>query len=350
MLRSLRSALAILATLAPLAHPQLVVRVEANGAAVYGAEVAVWSDSGRLALGRTDAAGIVRFPVSLDKVPIQSITARRVGFSPARLTSPAADSVTLWLTKGAADLASVAVKSRPLQCPAESERDAVALWQRAAARYTAGQDTVPFSALGSSAEETVTAQDRGFGDPPSRRFLGYLPAGKFGSPNEYLFGTYHPPIGPAFERWTYPSMVGSRAGRFASAEFGEQHTFVVLSRSGEATTLGFCARNRSGPDIDGEIDVGADTLLVAARWTFRVPHHQEEVGGEATFGVAHLDGARYLIAVTTSSWREMRPGLYDQKRTVLEAWKFGHTSEQAWLGSWSTSGDRSGTARPQGTP
>jgi hypothetical protein len=346
MIRSLVGALTALSVLGAALGAQLVVRVEANGAAVFGAEVTVWSDSGRLAVGRTDVTGIVRFPVSLDKTPIQSITARRIGFSPARLTSPAADSVTLWLTKGAADLPTVAVKSRPLQCPAESEADAVALWRRAASRYTAGQDTMPFSALGSSAEETVTAQERGFGEPPSRRFLGYLGAPKFGNPNEYLFGTYHPPIGPAYDRWTYPSMVGTRAGLFTSAQFAEQHTFVVLSQAGEATTLGFCARNRSGPDIDGELDVGTDTLLVAARWTFRVPHHQEEVGGEATFGIAHLDGARYLVAVTTSSWREMRPGLYDQKRTVLEAWKFGHTREQAWLGTWNASGDRSGTSQP----
>jgi hypothetical protein len=346
MIRSLVYSLATLASFGSVSRAQLVVRVEANGAAVFGAEVAVWSDSGRLAVGRTDVTGIVRFPVSLDQTPIQSITARRVGFSPARLTSPAADSVTLWLTKGAADLPAVAVKSRPLQCPSESEADAVALWRRVASRYTAGQDTMAFSALGSSAEETVTAQERGFGEPPSRRFLGYLGATKFGNPNEYLFGTYHPPIGPAYDRWTYPSMMGSRAGRLASAEFGEQHTFLVLSRAAEATTLGFCARNRSGPDIDGELDVGADTVLLAARWTFRVPHHQEEVGGEATFGAAVLDGARYLVAVTSSQWREVRPGLYDQQRTVLEAWKFGHTREQAWLGTWNASGDRSGTNQP----
>lgn len=351
MIRALASLICAVA-LAPSVSAQLVVRVEANGAPVYGAEVAAWSDSARLAVGRTDGEGIVRLPVSVEKTAIAFITARRMGLPPTRLTFPSADSVTIWLSQETAGLRTVAVRSRPLRCPARSQDEAVTLWRQAAARYTPGQDTMPFSALGSIAEETVTAQERGFGESPARRFLGGLVAGKheraYGAPNEYVFGTYHPPFGPAYERWSYPAMVGSHAGRFVSARFGEQHTFFVLGRSGDATTLGFCARDRSIPDMDGELDVGPDAILTGARWTFRVPHDQEDVGGEATFGESRLDGARYLVGVTSSRWRRIRPSLYDQTRTVLDAWKFGHTPEQAWLGSWSASGDNSGTARPSG--
>jgi len=347
MLRSLRSALAILAVLAPPAHAQLVVRVESNGAAVYGAEVAVWSDSGRLAVGRTDGAGILRLPVSRDRTPIAFITARRVGFSPGRLSAPAADSVTLWLTQRTAELPTVAVTSRPLRCPAESDGEAVALWRRAAARYTAGQDTMPFSYLGSVAEESVSPDERGYGDLPTQRILGGVvlwaknePA--FGGAHSYLYGTYHPPFGPSYEKWTYPAIHGSAAGLFASAIFGVQHSFVVLGHSGEATTLGFCARTRSSPDIDGELEISSDTSMLGARWSFRVPHHADDAGGEATFGVARLDGARYLVAVRGSEWRRVRRDLFDQRRYVLDAWKFGHTPDQAWLGTWHANGDRSG--------
>ena len=341
-------ALAFSASLVSVARSQLVVRVESNGAAVFGAEVIVWSDSGRLAVGRTDGAGILRLPVSREKTPIAFITARRVGFGPGRLSFPAADSVTVWLTQRAAELATVAVTSRPLRCPAESEQEAVALWHRAAARYTAGQDTMPFSYLGSVAEESVSPVERGFGDPPTQRILGGSdPRAKnwpaFGGPNSYIYGAFHPPFGPAYEKWTYPAMHGSAAGLFASESFGEQHMFIVLGHSGDATILGFCARARSGPDIDGELEIGSDTLFLGARWSFQLPHDQEDAGGDATFGVAKLDGARYLVAVRSAEWRRVRRDLYDQTRYVLDAWKFGHTPQQAWLGTWHENGDRSGS-------
>ena len=138
-------------------------------------------------------------------------------------------------------------------------------------------------------------------------------------------------------------MHGSAAGLFASAKFGQEHAFIVLGHSGDATILGFCAQARSGPDIDGELEVGADTVFLGASWSFCLPHDQEDAGGEATFGVAHLEGAQYLVAVRSSMWRQVRRDLYDQTRYVLDAWKFGHTPEQAWLGTWHADGDRSGT-------
>ena len=338
--------------LAPVARAQLVVHVTANGASVYGAEVAAWSDSGRLAMGHTDGAGIARLPVSVERTPIAFITARRMGFSPGRLSFPSADSVTVWLQQKTTELATVAVTARPLRCPARSEDEAVTLWSRAAARYTPGQDTMPWSFLGTIANESVSAKERGFGEAPTVWSLGYEYAkpnpstghgrsSHWDGPYSFIYGTYHPPFGEPFDRWTYPTMMGAQAGVFASGRFGEQHTFVILGRAADIVTLGFCARTR--PDIDGELEIGPDTTMLGARWTFRLPHHQEDAGGESTFGVAHLDGAQYLVAVATATWRRIRPDLYDQTRYILEAWKFGHTHEQAWLNTWQASGDKSGT-------
>jgi hypothetical protein len=356
MSRSLALLLVASTAFARVAGAQLVVRVESNGAAVFGAEVAVWSDSGRLALGRTDGAGIIRLPVSREKTPIAFITARRVGFGPGRVSLPAADSVTIWLTQRTTELPTVAVTSRPLRCPAESEDDAVALWRRAAAHYTAGQDTMPWTYLASVTEETVSGVGRGFSDATASEQSGGNTVGTasgarfYGNPLAFIYGTYHPPFGPAYGKWIYPVMFGSAAGLFASQYFGNHHTFVVLGHSGDGTTLGFCASSRSEPEIEGELEVGAEALLLGARWSFRMPHHGEDAGGEATFGESHLDGARYLVAVTSSTWRRVRPGLYEQERHVLDAWKFGHTAREAALQSWHDRGDRSGVAPPQETP
>jgi hypothetical protein len=45
--------------------------------------------------------------------------------------------------------------------------------------------------------------------------------------------------------------------------------FVVLGYSGDATTLGFCARSRFEPEIEGELEVSAETLFLGA---LVVPH------------------------------------------------------------------------------
>jgi hypothetical protein len=342
---------------APAATAQFVVRVESAGVGVFDAEVAVWSDSGRLALGRTDGTGVVRLPLSREKTPIAFVTARRVGFSPGRISMPAADSVTVWLTQRTTELRTVAVTARPLRCPAKSDEEAMTLWHRAAARYAAGQDTMPWSYVASFAEETVPGMKRGYGEPLTERrqnggrSLGSVTGSRYyGSPLAFMYGTYHPPFGPSYGKWVYPVMFGSAAGSFASSYFGEHHTFVVLGHSGDATTIGFCATSRAEPEIEGELEVSSDTLLLGARWSFRVPHDDEDAGGEATFGESRLDGARYLVAVSTATWRRVRPRLYEQERLVLDGWKFGHTDLEARLESWTDRGDRSGVAPPHASP
>lgn len=336
MKRSVAILLAASLTLAPASRAQLVVRVESNGAAVFGAEVAVWSDSGRLASGRTGGDGIVRFSLSRETTPIAFVSARRVGFAPGRLSFPAADSVTVGLAQRGLKLPTVAVTARPLRCPGSSD-EALTLWRRAAARYTAGQDTMSWSYLASVTQESVSAADRGFGEAPAQRQVGTVTGGvtrndaegrkgvrQYGDTLAFLYGTYHSSFGPAYDKWVYPVMYGGAAGAFASSYFGEHHTFTVLGHSGDATTLGFCARSRARPELEGELEVSADTLLLGARWSFRMPHDDEDAGGEATFGESHLGGARYLVAVTSSTWRRVRSGRYEQERYVLEAWKFGH--------------------------
>ena len=335
------------AALASSAAGQLVVHVESNGAAVYGAEVTAWSDSGRLAVGRTDGAGTVRLPLAQGREGVAFVTARRLGFAPARMSAPAADSIVLQLTDHSTELAAVAVTSRSLRCPAASDEAAVALWRRAAERYTAGQDTMPWTYIASVAEGTVTDAERGFGEPTERWTGGRhggpaaVSAMSYGHPGAFTYGTYHPPFGPAYGRWIYPVTYGSAAGLFATPYFGERHTFVLLGRAADVTTIGFCARTYADPELEGELEVAGDTAIVAARWRYHLPHHAEDAGGEATFADSRFDGARYLVAVSSATWHRVRPGLFDQERVALDAWKFGHTTGEAALDSWNARGDRS---------
>ena len=166
---------------------------------------------------------------------------------------------------------------------------------------------MPCSYIASVTEETVRAAERGFTDAAARGQSGGNTVGSstgarfYGNSLAFIYGTYHPPVGPAYGKWIYPVMYGAAAGLFASRYFGDHHTFVGLGHAGDATTLGFCARSRTEPEIEGELEVSSDTLLLGARWLFRMPHHEEDAGGEATFGESHLDGTSGTPDATPSS-------------------------------------------------
>lgn len=87
----------------PLPPPQqtTVVRVEAEGVAVSGAEVSVESTAGRIVAARTDAAGHARlaFDWHLDWTKSSYLLVKAVGFQPGYAPPPNHDSVTVTLKR-----------------------------------------------------------------------------------------------------------------------------------------------------------------------------------------------------------------------------------------------------------
>src|SRR2546423_15658951 len=88
------------------------------------------------------------------------------------------------------------------------------------------------------------------------------------------------------------------------------------------------ARDRDHAEVEGELQIGSDLRFRSARWSYRLPHDDEDAGGEATFGVTEFEGSNYLVAVRGSAWRRAGRNLYNQERYESSAWRVGHTLEE----------------------
>jgi hypothetical protein len=335
----------LIATMSPAASGQvLIVRVMSGAVGIAGAEVALWGPAGRMASARTTGSGIARLEHPSAAEPNVYVTARRLGFAPARVAPfPGADSLTVHLSAVAVSLPVLAVESRPLRCPVMPDSAARELWTAAASRYGSGQDTLNFGFVRSVARERVPRDQRGYGEalgvpsrggwypppPPMRQRVAPVPYATFVR-RVTLMGTS--------AQWQYSPLHTFAAWHFADRSFGQRHDFAMLGRTAHSTIIGYCPRQRSDAEIQGELEIGDDSLFRAGRWTFLVRHDDEDAGAEATFGVGVFEGRRLLVAIRGSSWRSAGQGHYEQERFELTGWRFGHSEASARV-DWSTSGD-----------
>jgi hypothetical protein len=328
-----------------LAAAQLVVHVEAGGFGLPGAEVSVWGGHGRLDGGYTNAAGVVRLEFDRAHAAGGFVTARRLGYAPVRVEIPDGDSLTVALEPVTTSLPAVSVHSRTLRCPAPSDPSAEKLWDRAAARYQSGQQYPSWLGyVDASGEESVLADQRGYGDELRMRRNGTTVANSASPvmlipPPPYATWERHMDAGGEYWAWRYSPLEQFAAWHFATEPFRQRHTLVVLGESAGSTTIGFCARERRQPDIDGELVIGPDTLFRSARWQFRVPHDGNDAGGEATFDVGRLDGNAFLVPIRGSSWSRSRRGRYEQERFERLGWRLAHTQAEAAV-RWDAVGDQ----------
>ena len=328
-----------------IAAAQLVVHVEAGGFGLPGAEVSAWGSHGRLAGAYTDAAGIARLNFDRAQALRGFVTARRLGYAPVRVDIPDADSLTVSLLPVPTSLPAVSIHSRELHCPASTDSAADRLWAMAAARYQNGQGYPPWLGyVDAFDDESVLRDQRGYGEELRRRRMGVTMANDSATawlvpPPPYASWDRHMDAGGEYWMWRYTPLEQFASWHFATESFHQRHTLVMLGESAGATTIGFCARDRKQPDIDGELVIGPDTLFRSARWQFRVPHDGNDAGGEATFDVGRLDGNFFLVPIRGSSWYRSGRERYDQERFERLAWRLGHSQAEATVG-WDAHGDQ----------
>lgn len=328
------------------AAAQLVVHVEAGGFGLPGAEVSAWGRHGRLAGAYTDAAGVARLHFDRGQATGGFVTARRLGYAPVRVDIPEADSLTVALVQVPTSLPAVSVHSRELRCPAVTDSAAEKLWAVAAARYRSSAEYPTWLGyVDAFGDESVTAEERGFGDELRLHRNGTTISNSSSPlllipPPPYAVWERHADLGGEYWAWRYSPLEQFAAWHFTTSSFLHEHSLTMLGESGGATTLGFCARNRKQPDIDGELVVGPDSLFRSARWQFRVPHDANDAGGEATFDVGRLDGNVFLVPIRGSSWFRSSRGRYEQERFERLGWRLGGTQSEAAV-AWDARGDQS---------
>ena len=329
-LRSIRVAVCIVGCLV-LSIPahvaaQTVLRAEASGIPVSAAEVSVWDSQGRVASGRTDGAGILRIALERPAASGAFVLVRRIGYAPTRVPFEVRDSLVVAMSAVAATLPVLVVRTKELRCPATTEPEADSVWRASASRYSMRLTWLRIDWTGYSTSETVSGEQRGFADPyemrPPMYGTGASVRGQTGleDPPPYAFYERHIGIGGEYWQWRYANLENYSSDHFLSERFREQHSLVVLGRTENTTLLGFCPRNDSQPDLQGELQVGIDATLMSARWFFHVPHDDEDAGGEATFAPTMLEGREYVVAIRGSSWRRAGKNLYNQRRFERVRW------------------------------
>jgi hypothetical protein len=307
---------------------QATIRVEASGAPVAAAEVSIWDSQGKAGFGRTDGNGVVRIQRERTVRAGAFLLVRRLGFAPARIPYGGNDSLTVELTAVSVELPVLAVSTRELRCPSVTEPEADSIWRASAGRYSALGTNVRIDAVGYTVNETVPTEQRGFADPNELRPPMYGTGGSYGGqpgledPPPYAFYERH--VGTwvgEYWQWRYAALESHSAEHFLGERFHEGHTMTVLGRTESTTVIGFCPRDNSQPDLKGELQIGESGLLMGARWFFRVPHDDEDAGGEATFAPTLFDGRDYLIAIRGSFWRRAGKNLYNQRRFERVKWE-----------------------------
>ena len=145
------------------------------------------------------------------------------------------------------------------------------------------------------------------------------------NPPPYAVYERHTRLGGEYSRWRYAPLQDVAAEHFVSPSFKERHTLIVLGHSADGTILGFCPRSVEEAEVTGELQLGEDATLRAARWFVHVPHDNEGAGGEATFSETTFEGERYVVAIRGSTWRRASQGMFNQDRFEFIRWRFGHT-------------------------
>ena len=317
--------LALAFALAPPIAAQRTVRIVTQGQPLANVEVSFWSDTARLSLVHTSGDGVATLhdPSRVRVVVI----ARRLGFVPERRMLDGADTVVIAMTPSPTALPEIALASRVLTCPKVTSTDADSTWRTAAATYTPGGSGFRLEWSGGSTDETVTPEQRGYGDGSPLLAVGYGGVNPSSAsmmmhvPPPYALYERHVSIGGEYWRWRYAPLQGIAAEHFLSASFHEHHTMQVLGRNGDATVVGFCPVQQREPDIRGELLIGDNGELRGARWFVLVPHDDEDAGGEATFVITEVRGKRYLVAIRGATWRRATKNLYNQERFERTSWK-----------------------------
>jgi hypothetical protein len=126
--------------------------------------------------------------------------------------------------------------------------------------------------------------------------------------------------------WNYAQLFTFRAGHFVSDDFGNLHTFSLVSGGAGEVVLVFCLVRRDRPSIEGRLWLRRDTTLAEARWSYRTLNPSEDAGAEVTFQPWVADGrARpFLVPESSTFWRrQLGRNQYSRHSYVFLDWEIG---------------------------
>lgn len=296
---------------------------------VEEATVELWLAERPVARMLTDEQGRFQIPGGPAEGMLM-LTIRRMGLA-AQAIPLASRDTTLRVTMEAQTLSlrPIAVEaSAGRLCPRREEPEARALWTAMRGRYwQSDQPEVPlfgFIEFRSGVGEKSDAFDPAAGRTGPMWTRGPL---IIAYPELMVRSGYatraQGGVGERTAFWDYRALDGGTTQDFTGDFFGQAHTFSILRRTAEETTIAFCPRERMGRtgQVQGTLVVLADTTLGSARWTFRTPAPDEDAGGEASFHRPDPTFGGALLARESVFWRKTGRHRYYYEAQRFTAWR-----------------------------
>jgi hypothetical protein len=258
----------------------------------------------------------------------RTLTARKIGFQPfSVIVERDAIRLAITLTPLPALLSEVAVQASAERsrdpCSRTPSTEATAIYARAAAFYR--QDTRWLDRIARYAHESrlVAVDERETLSGVEQRGGWMRNAGKFDGPKMTNLTAVPRTFSaemltalpfPIPERntsiysapktgWVYPLFHATGAPSFVSLAFVDSMPKALVTKSAKGILLAFCPRNRQPPFASGEIQLGADSTIIAIRWQFTVTRPSEPAGGISFFSAPESKQVKaHLLPMNSIVW------------------------------------------------
>ncbi len=282
-----------------------------NGTPLSGALVELWSGP-QLRVARTtgpDGAFALN-DTARAVAAARSVTVRKIGFRPLTILIEAEPGrLRVTLSALPTSLAKIDVRAKATYidpCARKPSTEAARLFARAAEYYR--RDTpwldkfVEFSTRIwiASADERDSVTElpsrenyhRRLGEPGDASTARAFPA------PQARIDSSHKQVG-----WLNPRFEWTDAPEFVLAAFVDSMPRSIAAKRRDGFVVSFCPRERREPYTSGEIELAADTTIVAIRWKFTAPKPHREAGGVAFFSAPESRHAKaHLLPMTSVSW------------------------------------------------
>ncbi len=302
--------------------------VSQSGDPLEGVLVEAWSADRRVITRITDFEGRFTFPAAVAEVTT-ALYAHRLGYHALR--TELQEGVTEYLlrmSEAPIAIEGLVVSVDPPVCSRREDAEARALWSAMARRYSSGIDTLGVATYVSGSIQAVSHDGIGpvavgsagtaqRGSAPLFRASWRRRVDRSG----YARPLSAPSSDGTYEAWGYPPLEADFAVHFGDEVFGEQHRFTMEGERDGGWIVRFCPKDPDDPHIRGILQIGGDTLLKVAEWSFVTDEPHEDAGGRATFGAEMpLTAAAFLLPTEGLFWRRTRHNQYIQRYERYEGW------------------------------
>jgi len=302
---------------------------EASGRPIPTARVEVRTGDGLLGSTRTDREGFFRLVVRSDATGPRTLRVARFGYhSHERTLEPGADVVDVVLHPAPLPLPGLDVEAIRDVCSGREDEEARVLWERAAAMYPGGLDTLGLATYLHGWSDTLRSssmsdEEGRVGEPGQR---GSAPLLRLSWDRRvqrqgYAFPVRRTDREHSYDSWSYAPLEADFAPHFVHRTFGRLHRFHVEGNDRDGWELRFCSRDRDQPYLEGTLELGPDTALLRAEWRFRTTEPDEEAGGWVRFPEPTLDEPLPVpLPVESMIWRRLPDGELLRKAQSYEGW------------------------------